>query len=351
MALRATRERVPFLDGLIGYFGGKRNIVRFIAKFVRGKTFGDAFLGGGAVSVYMKALGYQVSACDRGFVNEVTGRALLENSTTVVSKEDLNRLFAPIANSGFVFKEYYPDYFSERHAHFLDNAIARAHTVKDEALRNLLLLMLAKFILDIRSFKMFTNIKYMQAYNFKDEEEILHRSGQYYKNFEKTCHEFISEKRLDVNKSVFTNGLINKFSNMDVFDWAKTASFDTIYIDPPYYGSDDYEGYYYLLNLILSNNSWRKLEPSVFNQKDKYVDALDELIRLCYNCGRLIFSYGGYRGMEEVDGIVASIKKHRGSRLEIVEIPVTYSIDKMTADKGKKAREILIISDLEGGSK
>src|SRR3990167_9306342 len=129
------------LNGLMGYFGGKRKIARLVAGLVKGERFLDLFFGGGAVGLYVKAAGKRVTAVDHSFFSEVIGKSLLQNRNEILKEQDLWRFFEPgDAGSDWTLMNCVPDLFSPRHAVFMDKAVSAANRVRNETTRNLLLM-------------------------------------------------------------------------------------------------------------------------------------------------------------------------------------------------------------------
>jgi adenine-specific DNA methylase len=92
-----------FLQALPPYPGGKRRLLPGIFGLIDSVcpktlwpdlTFADPFLGGGAVALTAKALGFRlVMANDLAARSVIVGRALLENSTAKLSRHDVLSLF------------------------------------------------------------------------------------------------------------------------------------------------------------------------------------------------------------------------------------------------------------------
>ena len=91
-------------NALPPYYGNKRKLCPIIfgeihKRFPRdkwqGATFVDGFMGSGAVSLYAKAQGFKVIANDAAERSFVTGKALVENSQTLLTDEDIYKLFLP----------------------------------------------------------------------------------------------------------------------------------------------------------------------------------------------------------------------------------------------------------------
>lgn len=335
-----------FLNGLVAFFGGKRKIVRLIQKFTVGETFCDLFFGGGSVSLYAKATGKRVVAADRSFLSKTIAESYLTNDTLTLHQTHLDAIQLTIPAVELTRSRYVPNLFTPRHALWIDKALTYAQGLRDHKTAWLVRMLIAKFIFNLRAFGAFTNYKAMQSYNFSDHDEILHRSGSYYKNLKLTTHELSARCLKDLNASIFPNGKKCEFMPMDVFDFLKyyPNELHTIYLDPPYYGSQDYENYYNDINFILSGGSWVKPTKSRFNSQKEYFAALEEIIQLSDRSQRMIFSYGGYVGIEECEAIASLMRKYRAGHLELIKIPYAYSIHR-TSGNGNMGMEALIVSD------
>ena len=334
------------LKGLVNYFGGKRRIVQLIARLAVGRRFTDLFFGGGSVGLYMKAQGYQVEAADRSYLSYLLGRGLLMNDNKTVTRTDLQRLFVPQVSNTFCTDNYFPNLFTERHSQWIDDAVEASDPIRDETTKATSRLVVAKAIFQLRAFGAFTNQLYMQQYNNKDEKAILKRSGSYYKNLSMTTWELASKAAEDVNASIFANGMTNRFFPCDVFEYLDLGHpIDTIYIDPPYYGSQNYEAYYAIVNRILSGGKFQIPASSMFNDKEQWFQTMTRMIEKCSRVPRLIFSYGGYNGIAERDRLVELMESLRGPSIQNITVPYTYSIHR-TSGNGAAAPEFLIVSDL-----
>ena len=89
MRQHTSRRTLPFFQALFPYLGGKRRLCPLIFREIdrllprrhwRGRTFLDGFLGGGSVSLYAKAQGFNVVATDIAERAITVGRALIENT-------------------------------------------------------------------------------------------------------------------------------------------------------------------------------------------------------------------------------------------------------------------------------
>src|SRR5215510_13237197 len=96
-----SRKRLTMWSALPPYLGGKRRLCPVIFREIdrilprrqwRALTFLDAFLGGGSVSLYAKAQGFNVVATDIAERSIVIGRALIENTRVKLTREDVLRV-------------------------------------------------------------------------------------------------------------------------------------------------------------------------------------------------------------------------------------------------------------------
>ena len=135
---------LKMFNALLPYFGGKRKlcpvIFRHITKYLpreewQGAVFVDAFLGSGAVSLYAKAQGFRIVASDIAERSYIAGKAIIENTKSMLTNTDIHRLFVTNYNNNHLIeRELVPEVFTKRHALFLDNAFANAKRAIDKYL-------------------------------------------------------------------------------------------------------------------------------------------------------------------------------------------------------------------------
>ncbi len=284
------------LHALPPYPGGKRKLLGRIFKHVpppsEARVFVDAFLGGGSVSLFAKARGYQVLCNDTGLRSHVVGKALIENDRVTLSPPDVVRLFGDNEGaSPFIEEHFAPDVVTTRHAQFLDRAFANARGAVGTK-RWLFLLLLVKYILRMRPMGNFgAKTIIHQAEEGKWEEmnpnylrDVLVRGI--------AAHpKTVAEKlRRQVNRGVFSNGQSNKAYQMDVFEFLEQADGEIIYLDPPYGGTSAYETALRPLDSMLEGRIL-KPEPSVFSRKGA-LEALERLFVAARRFPTWVISYG-----------------------------------------------------------
>lgn len=288
--------------GLLGslpcYFGGKQKLVKQIFAHVRppdeAPTVADCFMGGGSVSLFAKARGYQVIANDIADRSAIIGRALLANDRTRLTDDDVRGIFVPHpGNDGFVERHFAPDFFVARHARLIDNMLARARAAHDSVRRDLLLLVALHFILRWRPYGDFHQPGLIQKLVDGDlegvnEDTIKVKVAGLFRN---PSIERLRAIVRDVNAGVFDGGRPCEMHQLDVLDFLDKVEGDTLYADPPYFGSNAYEKVYKVLDQILAG---KMIEPEIsrFNQRDAEA-ALVALLDRARNFPLWLLSFGG----------------------------------------------------------
>ncbi len=296
---------------LLPYFGGKRRLCPIIFKHIAsylprekwaGSVFVDAFLGSAAVSLFAKAQGFRVFSNDIAERSFIAGKALIENNQTLLTADDLHRLFfAQGNNNHFIETEYSPDVFTSRHAAFLDTAFANATT-------SLLKLLLLKYVFAIRPYSKFSS---PNAFNRPMQEgrfdEIKSTYTKHIKDNLKPPLTILEDEAEKVNTGIFSNGHENKVSKSDVFDFIEKAEGDVLYLDPPYAGTLAYENEYAVIDRILGG---QVLGKSLFSD-DSGVEALDKLLAKCQKFPLWVISFGNAGGKNDLGHLVEIVSKYR----------------------------------------
>ncbi len=278
-----SRRKLAFFGALFPYLGGKRRLCPVIFREVDrllprrhwgGRMFLDGFLGGGSVSLYAKAMGFRVVAADIAERAITVGRALIENSRTKLTREDVIRLLTPNPEPPMrVEGEMVPTVFTTNVARFIDRALAQARITPDPA-KAALLKMLA------------IRVALLEHPMSQVRKGTIHRmaSGEYEAITESCVHHYVDGLRLtrqerlwalaeQINAGVFQGEA--EVLKESVFEVIPRVEADVAYFDPPYPGVMSYEKEYKIIDEILEGAS-RPTSPFTAKDGAAMIDGLLE---------------------------------------------------------------------------
>ena len=256
-----SRRKLAFFGALYPYLGGKRRLCPIIFREIdrvvprrlwSGLTFLDAFSGGGAVSLFAKALGLRVVAVDIAARAQVIGDGLVANSRTRLVREDILRLLSPRAGApGRIEQEQTPATFTVEQAQFLDSAFEaaeRSHDPSKAALYHLLAIRVAMLAHPLSQVRPGTIGRVTSG----GWESVSQKCVRHYVDGPRLLRPdrlWVLAQR--INDGVFAgNGRAIKG---DIFDVLPTVEADIIYLDPPFAGTRSYEAEYKTLDAILGD--------------------------------------------------------------------------------------------------
>jgi len=343
--LKAVKSRKLGIWGALpNYIGGKRRICAVIFREIdrllprrnwRGLTFLDGFLGGGSVSIYAKAQGFHVTACDVAERAMVVGEALIANSRVRLAREDVLRLLVPNnLPAGRVERELAPSTFTCDQARFIDRALALAEATGDKAKAALFRL------LAIRVAQLAHPLSQVRG-------GTIHRisSGDYESITESCLHQYISGLRLthsarlwaiaqQINAGIFEgHGLAIRGSILDVLPTINAAVF---YADPPYANTLGYEKAYRVIDEMLEGSA---RSPSPFTARDG-ASLLDTLFESAQHIPIWILSFGNaVITIEEL----ASKMTRLGRQTRTVSLHYKHMPALAGPEKRRSNREFLVV--------
>lgn len=337
-------KNLKIFDATVPFLGGKRRMAEKIGSHFQGETLCDVFMGGGSVSLKAKQKGMRVIANDIAYRSKIIGDSLIANSTAKLTDEDIYSLFVPNMNDGFISKNYVPKIFIPSVAEFLDMAFANAN-LKSSPKKEMLLLLLSKYILSLRQYGAFQVGQQDNAMIIENREvELLELASESRgkKIRHNLTHPLPSLLRLkdQINYGVFNNGKDNEMHQMDCFEFLKMTQgkgekIDTAYFDSPYYNSTKYSDHYKVLDEILDGKKGIEIEDKAFNNKD-VMENFERLFALSEHIPKWVISMGynpaseaGIKGEE----LLKIVQKFRDADLYFMEH--IWAISNIASKTGK----------------
>jgi len=251
------------------YRGSKRKILPWIWNAIKDLAFDstlDLFGGTGVMSSLFKRMGKEVTYNDYLHYNYMSAVALIENSTTVLTDEDLDFIFSEhpkISYGCFVADIFRGYYFLDAENRWLDRTIANISALGREYSGKVL-----------REKKAIAVWAIGQACLIKRPFNLFHRKNLYLRTekaergfgnkstwetpFEDAMRRFVKE----ANQVIFDNGRRNRAFCTDALRF-KDTDFDLVYLDPPYFfegqSNEDYKDLYHFLEGVAQPHIWPEL--------------------------------------------------------------------------------------------
>lgn len=321
-------------QALPSYFGGKRKLAAKIMNYAEGKTFIDAFMGAGSVSLLAKARGFKVIANDIAERSGIVGRALITNTDTILESSDVDLLFTPHPETGHYVRDCQSRMFKAEICDFLDNAFAHISQINDPIKRDLMMLLWIKVIIYYRPMGTFTHPGAVEK--LERDEAVTPVLEHLQELYSKPLYRVVCHLAEEINSGVFDNGLDNEMHSKDVFNFLPSVQGDVVYFDPPYYGAQSYEYYYRVLDSMIAQ---KDVEPkhSVFNTKQVIANTMK-----LFECSQHIPLWIMSIGQRIIDK-----KKYielMGSFRQVIDVPVKYAYSFGTGHNEEAgAQEVLLI--------
>ena len=318
-------KKPPFataFKALPPFFGGKRALVAWIfqklayqipQKTWHQKTFLDVFAGGGSISLFAKAHGFQsVIANDWSDRTQIILQALLSNRSQILTAHDLLLLTQPLPDGqvGFAEQELASSVVSKRHANAIDRVRYWASQYQNPVKRNLALLLLWHLIQDYVVMPTSINTSnrpYAETLDGLRDWQELNPKRFVDKSFPRLCQPRwakLEALRLRINAGVF-GGTSLQASQLEAHAFLKTYSGDIVYFDPPYAGSLSYESSLKTLDALLFGRA--VAEAPIVSPFSQGVDVLTPLLEAAQHIPVWILSYSNH--LLELDALKTLVQQ------------------------------------------
>ncbi len=314
-------------QALPSYPGGKRRLVSWIFGqleeiikpfYWSDLTLVDAFVGGGAISMYAKAQGFSLKCNDWSNRSQIVLEALIANNWGKLGEHFFYGVLEKLSESdvGFIEQDYGGSVFSLRHARVLDLvrlAIEEMGCSITKAMAKLLLWHLTLEFIAFSTSVGTSNKPFAQILDSKMDWWALnpkrYQDGSFKKLLE-PCFEVIEKKRKAINSGVFQGISKVECFRQDAFDFVKSVEGHILYLDPPYPGTMGYERENRVLDsIILDEKPATRPEISPFT---KSVDALSDLLVRSQHIPMWIISYGNkVVDLTELKAVVCEVAPNR----------------------------------------
>ena len=307
----------------------------------------DAFGGTGSVAYKLKDNGKCVTYNDILPFNSIIGKAIIENTSTILSDSDVDFILTEHSNCRyptFIVDNFKDIYYTDEENHWLDVVRYNISQIKDEYKKAIAWFALFQACIIKRPYNLFHR-KNLYV-RLMDVKRSFGNKKTWDTPFDVHFKAFVKE----ANNAVFDNDTDCHALNMDALDIAD--KYDLVYIDTPYINGKgvgvDYGDFYHFLNGLVRYDDWGKLidynskhlrlnrKYSIWTDKDNILNGFRRLIEQ-YQDSILVFSYRS-NGIPSIEALVG-ILEERGRHNKLI-----YSRDIKYALSDVKTREVLIIS-------
>lgn len=332
------------------YQGSKAKFVDWIWNEISSIPFNsvlDAFGGTGSVAYKMKDNGKAVTYNDILPFNAIIGKAIIENSSTVLEEDEIDFIITEhkgVHYPSFISDNFKDIYYTDEENHWLDVVRYNISTIKNEYKRAIAWFALFQSCIIKRPYNLFHR-KNLYV-RLMDVQRSFGNKKTWDTPFETHFRAFVKE----ANLAVFDNGTECRVLNMDALCIPNT--YDLVYIDTPYINEKgvgvDYADFYHFLNGLVFYDNWNDLidfnskhhrlkrKYSIWNDKENILNGFDELIKN-YNHSILVFSYRS-NGIPSINSLIELLNNYGRQNETHCSRDIKYALS------DTKSKEVLIIS-------
>ena len=307
------------------YLGAKHTHLAWINRFIPSNvtTAIDAFSGSQSIAFLFKQLGFKTITNDFLNFNNQIGLALIENSETKLTEDDINLLFMPSKNKKqfqLIENIFTNVFFQQAEAEFLDNLRANIPLLENRYKQALVYAVINRSM--TRKITM-GHFGHTQALQYASDPERIKRNRSLIRPIKEIFEELLPQ----YNNAVFDNKQQNRSHHKNILELLPTLEkVDLAYFDPPYCDSHaDYQSFYHLLETFTEYwqdkqfiNGIKRYEPqrfSGFDKKREVMASFEKLFEVAEEIPHWLISYNNrsYPSIEEFEKILS---KHRQVKVE-----------------------------------
>jgi len=332
------------------YQGSKGKLVDWIWEQISDLDFTtclDAFGGTGSVAYKLKQAGKRVVYNDLLGFNYYTGLALIENSETHLSPEEVEWILQrhpELTYPRFVQDTFHDIYFTDEENAWIDQTITNIRQLTDPYKFALAFYALCQACIIKRPYNLFHRKNlYMRL---ADVDRSFGNKTTWDTPFDAWFWTFIEE----ACQAVFDNGQQNHALNLDAVD--VPGEYDLVYVDTPYVSRHgvgvDYRDFYHFLEGLTMYDEWAKhidykskhrrlrRQENEWTDKNTISDAFDRLFRR-YSESIIVVSYRS-DGIPSEPELLSRLERYKHNvRVE------HYGQYKYVLSTNSKSKEILLI--------
>jgi len=327
------------------YQGSKYKILEWIKEQLQDldyETVLDLFSGSASTSYLFKTLGKEVWCNDYLKCNQIIAKALIENSQTKLTKEDVGALLEKNPKKKypeFIQNTFSGIYYTDKENIWLDRVVSNIQDIKDIHKQALAWFSLFQSCLIKRPYNLF------HRKNLYVREAKVKRSFGNKKTWDRGFEEYFTRFAKQANEAVFDNGKINKAHCHDAFSLTDKKP-DLVYIDPPYISEKgqgvDYLSFYHFLEGMVDYENWKKqIDPSSkhlrfksrenpWHDPSKISSTFNSLFNK-YQNSILVISYRD-DGLPSIDTLQALLEG-LGKRVSVHKYSYQYVLSKKTTNE------------------
>jgi adenine-specific DNA-methyltransferase len=261
---RDTKDNIETAQDLpryiTNYIGSKQKLVDWIWVHTPDGVTSvlDAFSGSAVVGYMYKAKGLDVVANDRLHYCYHIARAIIENSSVMVSEEELDALLKSNSKAGDFVQETFRGKFFQSGVHqIIDNIRANIDDLQGYK-KDIALFALAKSCIS-------------GSGSYGHFASTSKGSGNRHADTPKAFTDRFRGNIVRINSLVFDNGKENKVFCKDIQEVIPEAKVDLAYFDPPYateYSTTNYETSYHFIEGLMTY--WKGLEIDETSRVKKF---------------------------------------------------------------------------------